>query len=146
MAQQKGFQQVIWTDANTHEYLEEAGTMNVFFRIGNKLITAPTNDRILDGITRKSLIKIAEDLGIACEVRPIKVSEIKEAAKAGQLKEVFGAGTAAVVSPIYAFEHNDEVFELEQQENTYGAQLKAHLLKIQHNLIEDKHGWRHEVK
>ena len=79
LAQKEGFQQIIWTDANTHTYLEEAGTMNVFFRIGNKLITAPNNDRILDGVTRKSIIQLAEDLGIACEVRQIKVEEIKEA-------------------------------------------------------------------
>ena len=73
LAIEKGYQQIIWTDANNHEYLEEAGTMNIFFRIDNKLITAPTNDRILDGITRKSIIQLAQDNGIECEVRPVKV-------------------------------------------------------------------------
>ena len=77
IAQSKGFQQIIWTDASTHEYLEEAGTMNIFFRIGDKLLTAPNNDRILDGITRKSVIQLAEDNNIDIEVRPVAVAEIK---------------------------------------------------------------------
>ncbi|MCB0375968.1 MAG: branched-chain amino acid aminotransferase, partial [Sinomicrobium sp.] len=71
LAREKGFQQIIWTDADTHQYLEEAGTMNVFFRINDTLITAPANDRILDGVTRKSVIALAEDFGIAVEVRPV---------------------------------------------------------------------------
>ena len=88
------------TDSCSHEYIEEAGTMNIFFRVGDKLITAPTSDRILDGITRKSLLKLAESLNIECEVRPIKVEEIKDAARNGELKEIFGSGTAAVINPI----------------------------------------------
>ena len=71
----KGYQQIVWTDAKSHEFLEEAGTMNIFFRIDNKLLTAPTNDRILDGVTRKSVIQIARDSGIEVEVRPIRIDE-----------------------------------------------------------------------
>lgn len=146
LAQKKGFDQIIWTDASTHKYLEEAGTMNIFFRVGDKLITAPTSDRILDGVTRKSVIQLAEDLGITCEVKPVSVKEIKEAAKDGSLKEIFGAGTAAVISPVSAFEHADDVFEIPQLENSYASLFKKTLTSIQHNLSEDKHGWRHEVK
>ena len=146
LALKKGFQQIIWTDANTHKYLEEAGTMNVFFRINDKLITAPNNDRILDGVTRKSIIQLASDLGIDCEVRQIAVKEIKNAARDGSLKEVFGVGTAAVVSPVSAFEHKEELFELPEIENSYGKLFKQTLLNIQHNVSEDVHGWRHEVK
>ena len=146
LAQKKGFQQIIWTDASTHEYLEEAGTMNIFFRIGDKLITAPNNDRILDGVTRKSVIQLAEDLGIECEVRRVSVKEIKAAAKDGSLKEIFGAGTAAVISVVSAFEHADEVFEMPVVENTYASLFKETLMHIQHNLAEDKHDWRYEVK
>lgn len=145
LAQKKGFQQVIWTDAATHERLEEAGTMNVFFRINDTLITAPISDRILDGITRKSIIQLATDQGITVDVRPIKVSEIKEAAQNGSLKEIFGAGTAVVVSPISAFEHANELFELPEIENSYAELLKTSMLDIQHNLAEDKHGWRYQV-
>lgn len=146
LAQKKGFDQIIWTDASTHEYLEEAGTMNIFFRVGDKLITAPTSDRILDGVTRKSVIQLAEDLGIECEVRPVSVKEIKQAAHDGSLKEIFGAGTAAVISPVSAFEHADDVFEIPQIENSYASLFKEKLTHIQHNLSEDQHGWRYEVK
>ena len=145
LAQKKGFQQIIWTDASTHEYLEEAGTMNIFFRVGDKLITAPNNDRILDGITRKSIIQLAEDLGIDCEVRRVSVKEIKTAAKEGTLKEIFGTGTAAVISPISAFEHAEAVFEIPDIEDSYAKKLKQTMLNIQHNLAEDKHGWRYQV-
>ena len=145
LVQKKGFQQIIWTDASTHEYLEEAGTMNIFFRIGDQLVTAPNNDRILDGVTRKSIIQIAEDLGIDCAIRRVTVSEIKAAAKDGSLKEIFGTGTAAVISPISAFSHSDTVFELPQNSNSYASIIKQHLLNIQHNISEDRHGWRHEV-
>ena len=146
LAQEKGFQQIIWTDASTHSFLEEAGTMNVFFRVGDTLITAPTSDRILDGITRKSMLQLAEDLGITCEVRRVTVDEIKAAAKEGSLKEIFGTGTAAVISIISAFEHKGELFEIPEIEDSYAKLFKKTLLDIQHNLSEDKHGWRHEVK
>ncbi|MCL8006380.1 branched-chain amino acid aminotransferase [Gelidibacter japonicus] len=145
LAQKKGFQQVIWTDADTHERLEEAGTMNVFFRINDTLITAPLSDRILDGVTRRSIIQLAEDNGIEVQVRPITVTEIKEASKNGSLKEIFGAGTAVVISPISAFEHADELFELPTIENSYADTLKDKMLNIQHNMAEDKHGWRYQV-
>jgi len=145
LAQEKGYQQIIWTDANTHEYLEEAGTMNIFFRIGDKLLTAPTNDRILDGITRKSVIQLAKDNGIDVEIRPIKVAEIKEAAKSGALKEIFGSGTAAVISPISAFEHAEEVYEIPDIKNSYADFFKETLLNIQHNISEDIYQWRYEI-
>ena len=146
LAQAKGYQQIIWTDANTHEYLEEAGTMNIFFRIDNKLITAPTSDRILDGVTRKSVVQLAKDNNIDMEVRRVSVKEIKEAAKNGSLKEIFGAGTAAVISPISAFEHAGDVFEISDIENSYASMFKQQLLNIQHNLGEDKHNWRYEIR
>ena len=148
LAQQKGFQQMIWTDADTHTFHEEAGTMNVFFRVNDKLITAPVSDRILDGITRKSIIQLAEDLGITCEVRQVTVEEIKNAAKDGSLKEIFGAGTAAVISEISAFQHKDELFEIAgvEAKDSYAKLFKQTLLNIQHNISQDKHSWRYEVK
>ncbi|GAA0871294.1 branched-chain amino acid aminotransferase [Gangjinia marincola] len=146
LAKAEGFDQIIWTDADTHEYLEEAGTMNIFFRIGDSLVTAPTNDRILDGVTRKSIIALAEEKGIDVQVRRVSVKEIKDAARAGELKEIFGAGTAAVVVPVSAFRHGGEDFELPQLENSYAKQLKANLLDIQYNRAEDPFGWRYEVE
>ncbi|PWK17795.1 branched-chain amino acid aminotransferase [Xanthomarina spongicola] len=146
LAQEKGYQQIIWTDASSHEFLEEAGTMNIFFRINDSLVTAPISDRILDGITRKSIIQLAEDNGITVEVKRVPVTEIKEAARNGSLKEIFGAGTAAVISPISAFEHAEEVFEIPDNEDSYASLFKKQLLEIQHNVSQDKHHWRHEVK
>jgi branched-chain amino acid aminotransferase len=146
LAAKEGYQQVLWTDAANHEFLEEAGTMNVFFRVNNTLLTAPTSDRILDGVTRKSIIQFAEDKGIKVEVRPVSVSEIVEAAKKGELKEMFGAGTAAVISPILGFAHKGEKFELPKVEDSYASFIKKSITDIQRNKAEDKFGWRYQVK
>ncbi len=146
LAKEKGYQQVIWTDANTHEYLEEAGTMNVFFRIGDKLITAPTSDRILDGVTRKSLIEIAKREDIEVEVRRIKVNEIIEAHKKGELKEIFGSGTAATIAYISGFEYDGTYYDLPNLEKPYSTHLKKSLQDIQYNRAKDTFGWTREVK
>ncbi len=146
LAKDTGFEQIIWTDAKSHEYLEEAGTMNVFFRLGDKLITAPTNDRILDGVTRKSVISLAEEFNIDVEIRRVSVKEIVEAAINGELKEIFGSGTATVVTPILGFGYKNEKYELPKIEDSYAKFFKDKLMKIQYNQAEDKFGWRHEVK
>lgn len=146
LAAKEGYQQVVWTDASTHEYLEEAGTMNVFFRVGDKLLTAPTSDRILDGVTRKSIIELAKDKGIEVEVRPVSVTEIVEAARKGELLEMFGAGTAAVISVISGFSNKGESFELPKLENSYASLIKKSITDIQRNKAEDKFGWRYKVK
>ncbi|WP_428225654.1 branched-chain amino acid aminotransferase [Flavobacterium sp.] len=141
LAQEAGFQQIIWTDDATHTQLEECGTMNVFFRINDTLYTAPTSDRILDGITRKTLITLAQDKGIEVNVRPVLVEEIITAAENGSLKEIFGAGTAAVVSPICGFQYKDTYYEIVKPENSYAKLLKDALTQLQHKLTEDKFGW-----
>ena len=116
--------------------------MNIFIRIGNTLITGPTSDSILDGITRKSLIQLAKDNGINLEVRPIKVAEILEAHKNNQLLEMFGAGTAAVVSPFSCFGYKGEKYEITPQEDSYATFFKKTLNDIQYNLSPDPYGWR----
>lgn len=142
LAVDKGYQQVIWTDDTSHKYIEEAGAMNIFIRINDTLITAPTSERILDGITRKSLIEIAKDEGIHIEVRKITVDELKNAAENGSLKEMFGAGTAAVISPIAGFGYQDKDYDLPVLEDTFAARLKKRITDIQYNRAEDKFGWR----
>lgn len=141
LANKEGFQQVIWTDDATHTKLEEAGTMNVFFRINDTLLTAPVSERILDGVTRKSLIAIAEKEGIDVQIRPVIVSELVEASKNGTLKEIFGAGTAAVVNPIVGFSYQDVYYELPKTEDSMALKLKDNLTNIQHKLAEDSFGW-----
>ena len=145
LAQDEGFQQVIWTDASTHQYIEEAGTMNVFARIGDTLVTCPLSDRILDGVTRKSVIALAEDQGIPVEVRPIAVAELVEGMENGQLKELFGSGTAAVINPILGFGYKGKKYELPKIDNSYASSLKQRLVDIQYNKAEDKFGWRYRV-
>ena len=103
IAKEEGYQQIIWTDSNNHKSIEEAGTMNLFFRIGDKLITSPTSDSILDGITRKSIIKLAKDSKIDVEERIITVDELMNAQNKGELMEIFGTGTAVVILPIKTF-------------------------------------------
>jgi branched-chain amino acid aminotransferase len=141
LANQEGFQQVIWTDDATHTKLEEAGTMNVFFRINDTLLTAPVSERILDGVTRKTLIDLAKSEGIDVEVRSVLVSELVEAAKNGSLKEIFGAGTAAVISPISGFSFQDVYYDLPKVDHSVAIQLKEKLTNIQNKLEEDTFGW-----
>lgn len=145
LANDKGFQQIIWTDDATHTKLEEAGTMNVFFRIGDTLVTAPTSERILDGVTRKSLIRLAESLGIQVEVRSITVEELLQAQKNGTLLEIFGAGTAAVVNPIIGFSYADSYYELPKTEDSLALLLKEKLTDIQYKIAEDPFGWTVKV-
>ena len=145
LAKEKGYQQVIWTDDNTHEYIEEAGAMNIFVRIGDTLITAPTSDRILDGITRKSIIELSESENIPVEVRQLTVTEVVEAAKNGTLKEMFGAGTAAVISPIAGFGYKGKDYDLPKLESSYADFLKKRITDIQTNKIVDPFGWRYKV-
>ena len=146
LALKEGFQQIIWTDASTHEYLEEAGTMNIFFRINDTLITTPTSDRILDGVTRKSILQLAEHLGIKTEVRPVTIHELISSKENGSLKEIFGAGTAVVVSPIKGFGYQNKRYILDDLGNSYASLLKEQIVDIQRNAIEDPFGWRHEVR
>ncbi|GEM54088.1 branched chain amino acid aminotransferase [Flavobacterium branchiophilum NBRC 15030 = ATCC 35035] len=141
LANDAGFQQIIWTDDATHTKLEEAGTMNLFFNINNTLFTAPVSERILDGVTRKSLIALAQKEGIAVEERSVLVSELVEAAQNGSLKEVFGAGTAAVITPIIGFSYQDTYYELPKSDNSLAQSLKTKLTNIQTKTAEDPFGW-----
>ncbi len=143
LAQEAGYNQVIWTDDATHTKLEEAGTMNVFFRIEDTLYTAPTSDRILDGVTRKSLIALAKHEGYKVEERPVLVEEIIQAAEKGTLKEIFGAGTAAVINQIEGFAYQENYYTLPEMkdEDSYALDLKDKLTKIQNKLAEDVFGW-----
>ncbi len=145
LAKEEGFDQIIWTDSNEHSFLEEAGTMNVFFRINDTLITAPTTDTILDGVTRKSIIQIAKDMNISVEIKKLRVDELKFAAENRSLKEIFGAGTAAVISEIKAFQHKGDLFKLNTQIDSYAKKLKANLVGIQTNELDDPHNWRFKV-
>ena len=143
-ALKKGFEQIIWTDADTHQYLEESGTMNIFFQINDTLVTAPTNDRILDGVTRKSIIDIAKRKGIKVEERSVKVEEIILAHQEGTLREVFGTGTAVIVLPINSFSHQNKTYKLPSK-TALAESLKKSLMDIQYNESDDFFNWRKAV-
>jgi len=145
LANEKGYQQVVWTDDNTHEYIEEAGAMNIFVRINDTLLTSPVSDRILDGVTRKSVIDIAKAEGIPVEIRKIRVEELITASKNGTLMEMFGAGTAAVISPIANFGHRDTDYALPELSDSYAERIKKRITDIQYNKAEDPFGWRYQV-
>jgi len=147
LAQEAGYQQVIWTDDATHTKLEEAGTMNVFFRIGDTLITAPTSERILDGVTRKSLLDIAKSKGINVEVKSIVVQDLIDAHAKGELKEIFGAGTAVTVGQIEGFAFQEKYYQLPEvsDDNSFALQLKTGLQGIQQKKIEDTFGWTEKI-
>jgi branched-chain amino acid aminotransferase len=145
LAKAEGYQQVVWTDANTHSYIEEAGTMNIFVRLGDKLFTSPTSDTILDGITRKSMLTLCKDLGIEVEERSVAVAELLKGFETGELKELFGVGTAAVVSEINSFGYQGIQYSIDEVENPYAPLLKKALTDIQLGRTEDPYGWRYEV-
>lgn len=147
MAQERGFDQVMWMDAHDFKFIQEVGTMNIFFVIGDKVVTPATDGAILKGITRDSIMTILRDKGYTVEERPVTIDEIVEAYKAGQLKGAFGAGTAAVVSHVEAIGFGDLVMELPpMEEREIGEMVKAEINGIRAGLIEDKYGWIVPVK
>ena len=146
LAQEQGFTQLLWTDAATHSYLEESGTMNIMMRVGDTLVTPSLTGTILEGITRKSVIKIARDHDITVEERPISVDELLTRLRDGSLTELFGVGTAVIVSPISEVAYRDERYIVSYTEESWAPRLKNWLLQLQHNKSEDPYGWRVKVQ
>lgn len=142
---EEGYNQVIWTDHAEHKYIEESGTMNLMLRIGDKLITPPLTDRILAGITRESIITLLKDWNADIEERPITVDEVVEAARQGNLKEAFGMGTAAVVSPICQIGYEGERFDIDTPEDGMAMKIKKGLNDIRLGRTADTHHWMVKV-
>lgn len=145
-ANEEGYQQLMWTDGKNHEYIEESGTMNLMLVIDDVLVTPPTSDSILPGITRDSAITLAKDWGMNVQERPIKVTEIIEAIEKGQLQEAFGIGTAATISHISVIGHQGIDYKLPAAESRpISNKILDTLTKIKHGEMEDKYGWIHRV-
>ena len=145
-AQQKakklGYTQVLWLDAIEHRWIEEVGTMNIFFRINDVLITPPLHGTILPGITRDSVITIAKDWGVKVEERPISIEEVIEAALSGELQEAFGSGTAAVISPVGLLSYKGrEVTINDNKTGEFSQKVYDYLTRLQRGYEEDKFGW-----
>lgn len=145
-AKEKGFTQVLWLDAKERKYVEEVGTMNMFFVIENEVITAPLSGSILPGITRDSVIHMVKHWGMKMSERPLTIDEVIHAAKDGKLTEAFGTGTAAVISPVgqITFKGEDHIVaggkmgELSQR-------LYNEMVAIQYGEKEDPYGWRERI-
>lgn len=141
-AKEKGFTQVLWLDAAERKYVEEVGTMNMFFVIDDEVITAPLDGSILPGITRDSVIRIVKDWGIKVSERSLTIDEVIEAAKNGRLKEAFGTGTAAVISPVgqITFKGKDHVIAGGRM-GALSQRLYDEIIKIQYGEKTDTRGW-----
>ncbi|HKP32764.1 MAG TPA: branched-chain amino acid aminotransferase [Chitinophagaceae bacterium] len=142
IAKEEGYDQVLWTDGRDHEFIEESGMMNAMFVIDGKLITPPTSDSILDGVTRDSLLTIAQLIGIPVEERPVNISELQSAFRNKTITEVFGAGTAAVVAPIGTINIDGiDHHLLEYSPENLMFQLKRRLDNMRSGKENDVYGW-----
>jgi len=141
-ARQRGFDQVLWLDAAEHRYAEEVGTMNLFVQIGDELITPPLAGTILGGITRDSVLRITREWGLRVSERPIALNDLLEAHKQGTLREVFGCGTAAVISAVAELGYRDGRLIIN---NGVAGPLAERLYKvitdIQYGRVPDQYGW-----
>ena len=146
-AHKQNYAQVLWLDGVEQKYIEEVGAMNIFFVIDGEVVTPALQGSILPGITRKSAIEVCKSKGIKVSERRISIQEIADAYDAGKLDEVFGTGTAAVISPVGHLKWNDKVMEING--NKIGAisqMLYDTMTGIQWGKIEDTFNWTVEVK
>ncbi len=141
IAQQKGYDQVLWLDGRENRYIEEVGAMNTMFMIDGTLVTPALNGSILDGITRRSVLELAKNFGIPVCERAIPVGELFEAFKAGALTEAFGTGTAAVISPIGELAYQGESIVLGEEIGPVARRMYDTLTGIQSGRLPDPYGW-----
>jgi len=141
-AKKKGFTQVLWLDAAERKYVEEVGTMNMFFLIGDELLTAPLNGSILPGVTRDSVIRIVKEWGIKLTERSLAIDEVITAAKNKALKEAFGTGTAAVISPVGQITYKREDYTVAGGKmGELSRRLYDEIVGIQYRHKPDPYGW-----
>lgn len=145
-AHDDGYSQVLWLDGVERKYIEEVGAMNIFFKIDGKIVTPMLNGSILPGITRDSVIHLCKFWGLPVEERKISVDELLEAHKNGTLEEVFGTGTAAVISPVGKLRYENDVMVIgDGKIGEISQKLYDTVTGIQLGKLEDKFGWRLEV-
>ena len=146
IAHEEGFDQLIWTDAKEHLYVEEMGAANAMFLLDGKLITASTRDTILDGVTRDTVITLAKEWGIPVEERRVSIAEIIEGAKNGKLTDAFGAGTAATIASVGSISYNgDEYFLSDPKTREFSQKVLKTLEAIKYGNVEDTHSWNYIV-
>lgn len=145
-ATEEGFDQLIWTDAKEHKYIEEMGAANAMFLLDGKLITAEANDTILDGVTRDTVIALAKSWGITVEERKVSVAELIEGAKNGKLTDAFGAGTAATIASVASISfEGEEYFLSDPATREFSKRVLSTLDDIKYGRTEDINGWNYMV-
>lgn len=146
LAHHQGYDQVLWMDAFEHKYVQECGTMNAFFIIGNKAITPGLEDgTILAGVTRDSTITLLKEMGYTTEERNLSIDEIMEAYKAGELKEIFGTGTAATISMIKELRYKDFVMAFDVEKWSVAPEVKRRMDAIKYGEAADTHHWMEAI-
>jgi branched-chain amino acid aminotransferase len=141
-AHDAGYTQVLWLDGVEQKYLEEVGSMNIFFVIDDEIITPALNGSILPGITRKSVIELAKHWNEKVSERKISIDELMQAHTAGRLKEVFGAGTAAVISPVGQIKYKDQVITInDDQTGPVAKKYYQAITDMQYGKADDPMGW-----
>ena len=146
-AEKQNYSQVLWLDGIERKYIEEVGAMNIFFVIGDELVTPALTGSVLSGITRKSVMEIAKSWGMKVSERRISIDEVSDAFDKGLLKEVFGSGTAAVISPVGHLRYQDKVMIINDGKiGSVSQKMYDTLTGIQWGKIEDTFGWTVEVK
>jgi branched-chain amino acid aminotransferase len=141
-AKARGYSQVLWTDAQEHTYLEEVGTMNLMARIGDELVTPPLGGSILDGVTRDSVMTLLREWKFQVSERPLGMEEIVSAHRAGSLREIFGCGTAAVITPVSALGWKGEDLVVNGgQPGEVSRRLFEAIGAVQYGRAPDPHGW-----
>ena len=146
-AKERGFSQVLWLDAREHRYIEEVGTMNIFFVFDHEVITPPLSGSILPGITRDSVIRLAQQWGIKFSERQISIEQVMKKAKDGSLREVFGTGTAAVISPVGGITYkNTSLTVADGKIGKLSQRLYNEIVNIQYNNADDPFGWREKIE
>ena len=146
LAKERGYDQVLWTDAKAHEDIEEVGTMNVFAHVGDEVVTPPLRGAILPGVTRDSVIRLLRDEGRRVVERQLTISEVREAFAKGHLHEMFGTGTAAVVSPIGELGFpDDDLIIGDGRPGPLAQSLFQKISAIQRGTGQDVHGWMHPI-
>ncbi|MDH4003183.1 MAG: branched-chain amino acid aminotransferase [Xanthomonadales bacterium] len=141
-SRQQGFDQVLWLDGNQHRYVEEVGAMNIFFKIGGKVVTPPLGGSILPGVVRDSVLTLLDDWKLPVEERRIAIDEVVAAFRSGELEEVFGAGTAAVICPVASIGFKGETFQVASTPpGELTLRLYDELTGIQYGKLADRHGW-----
>ncbi len=145
-AKRKGYDQVLWMDAHEHKYVQECGTMNVFFIIGNTAITPGLEQgTILGGVTRLSVITLLNDMGVKVEERDLGIDEILAAYQAGEHMEVFGTGTAATISPIKELGYKDISMKFDLDKWKIAPVIKKTITDMREGRVADTHGWMYKI-